>query len=87
VLYDGNEASIMVVQEFLCIGKSRFAMGVLSGSSARVKELIHKEINDSRLDKYPNLNHTVYSERHLMPVRDKQELQKVSNFGVCHLIS
>lgn len=54
-------------------------MGVLSGSSARVKSLIFRQTNDPRFAPYPNLNFTVYYERQLSPVRNKTELQRVSN--------
>jgi len=75
-LYTNDVNDVQIVQEILCIGKSPFAMGIISGSSSDVKALVHKEcVDDDRYKKYPNLNHTVYSERHLCPVRKHADLK------------
>jgi hypothetical protein len=77
-LYDGKDNSKLIVKELLCIGKSHYAMGIISGSSAHVKNLVHREgEQQEHLRGYPNLNHSVYTERHLPPVRKREELLDV----------
>jgi hypothetical protein len=52
-------------------------MGIISGSSSNVKTLVHKEDDSSEWRDYPNLNHSVYAEAHLPPVRNKEELVRI----------
>lgn len=73
-----KQEKIKVAQELVSIGKSNFGMGVLSGSSASVKELAHKiNPSDLRHAGYPNFNHRVYGERHLYPIRSESDFKEV----------
>jgi hypothetical protein len=76
-LYEGPDG-IPIAKEFLCLGKSRFSMGIISGSTVSVKPLVHKEdSNDPRHTIFPNLNHSVYSERMLKPLRNQVDVDQV----------
>ena len=70
--------SIGIAQEILSLGKSTTGFGVISGSSAALRALVYKlDPLDDRHKGFPNLNHTVYVETRLMPVRDPSQLEKV----------
>lgn len=77
VLYDIiDNQSVTIVKEFLSLGKSNFAQGIISGSAANVKSLVHKtNSSDSRRAKYPNLNHSVYTERRIEPLRSVDQFK------------
>ena len=51
-------------------------MGIISGSTSNVRALAYKEIKDDKYLRYPNLNHTVYMKRHIIPLRTEIEFQQ-----------
>ena len=67
--------NVNVVRQILAIGKSGCAVGIISGSSSNVRALARKEIQDKYL-LFPNLNQSVYVERHLNPLRTEIECQQ-----------
>lgn len=76
-LYRYSEG-IPIAKEFLSLGKSAFAMGIISGSSAHVKSLAYKiDREDPRHNNFPDLNYSVYSERRLSPSRTKEKLERI----------
>jgi hypothetical protein len=81
--------AIKIAKEILSLGKSSTGFGVISGSSAAFRAFAYKlDPNDTRHDGYPNLNHTVYVEMRLMPIRDYAQLESVVRInGLTHLIS
>ena len=67
--------NVNVVRQILAIGKSGCAVGIISGSSSNVRALARKEIQDKYL-LFPNLNQSVYVERHLNPLRTENEIKQ-----------
>lgn len=68
---------VSCVKELLSIGKSPNCFGVISGSSAKIASLAIRKDPGVEYREYPNLNNSVYREMKLLPLRDKEELQKL----------
>ena len=67
-----NEHSITIVKQVLSLGKSTLALGVISGSAVDLRALAYKENRDDpRYQEYPDLNHSVYVEWRLDPIRNR----------------
>ena len=70
-----------VIGQFLTLAKSQYGQGVISGSTADVKLLVHKkDSNDTRHSNFANLNNSVYRDYKLTPARTKEKLRDVSPF-------
>ena len=65
-----------VVRELIVIGKAGCSMGIISGSSSNVRALAFNQIQEDKYLRYPNLNHSVYSEVHLDPLRSEIEIRQ-----------
>lgn len=82
-LYKDNappeDLSVKIVQELYTIGKSTNCLGIISGSSATTAALAFKETCNGKpvntYHSYPNLNHTVYQDCRLFPLRSRQDLE------------
>jgi hypothetical protein len=73
-----RDVGVPIAKEILSLGKSNVGFGIISGSSSALKSLAHKEDEtDTRHDGFPNLNHTVYVEYRLNPIRSSILLEAV----------
>eukprot|EP00761_Pharyngomonas_kirbyi_P010962 gb/GECH01010986.1/.p1 GENE.gb/GECH01010986.1/~~gb/GECH01010986.1/.p1 ORF type:complete len:649 (+),score=93.34 gb/GECH01010986.1/:1-1947(+) len=62
------------VRQLLCIGRKEFTLGVISGSTVKIKELA---FDKSRPAGFPNLNNSVYRFFELKPSRTREDLKKL----------
>jgi len=77
-LYKEGNIGENIVRELLCLGKSDYAKGIISGSSSNVNALAYRNNpNDPTHFGFPNLNHTVYRQCHLSPLRTRLDLAAV----------
>lgn len=76
-LYEDDNC-IPIVRDLYTIGKNSCCCGILSGSSSETKLLAFKDKSlEAKHSSYPNLNHSVYKELPMTPIRDKKEMEEL----------
>ena len=69
---------IEILREILFIAKCEYkSFGVISGSSAKIRDLAYLKTDFAKNGGFPNLNNNVYREINLKPIRDPNELAQL----------
>ena len=85
-LYRSNKY-LNIIREILVVGKCEASFGIISGSSQCIRSLVHKERIYTGPEYFNNacvnLNHQVYKELRLLPLRQETE---INSFRVQHSV-